>query len=80
MWWLIFVSILQVFLLGELGLLFVKVMGNPKRSIRLGKSYSFLQGVYLWICRAVGLMFFATALLVCVVSLLQLGVMWRSPS
>ena len=76
MWWLMFISALQVFLFVELGLLFSRVMGNPKRSIRLGKSYTFLQGVYLWICRIVGWLFFVVAILVLVLCALQLGAVW----
>lgn len=78
MWWLMFISALQVFLFVELGLLFSRVMGNPKRSIRLGRSYTFLQGVYLWICRVVGWLFFGMALSVLVMCLLQLGTVWQT--
>lgn len=78
MWWLMFISALQVFLFVELGLLFSRVMGNPKRSIRLGKSYTFLQGVYLWICRIVGWLFLGLAGVTALLAVLQLGTVWQT--
>ena len=73
MWWLILITLLQAFLLVELGLLFLKVLGNAKRSNCLGKSCTLVQSGYLFSCRMVGGLFMVLAALVIMVSTFELA-------
>jgi|GEM_PF-5179678 len=71
MWWFILITILQAFLLIELGLLFLKVLGNAKRSNCLGKSCTLVQSGYLFSCRMVGGLFMVLAVFVSMVSIVE---------
>lgn len=75
--WFILISILQTILLIQLGILFLRVMGNAKRSHCLGKSCTFIQSGYLLTCRIVGGLFMVLAFFVSLVSILELAGMIR---
>lgn len=72
MWMFILITILQTFLLFELSLLFLRVLGDARRSNCLGKSCTFVQTIYLLSCKLVGGLFMLLALFVSLVSLVEL--------
>lgn len=73
MWWYILITILQTFLLIELGLLFLKVLGNAKRSHCLGKSCTLVQSSYMLSCKLVGGLFIVLAIFVSLTSIIELA-------